>query len=301
MDPYSLITKVCNDAPNFNVNQHFLIPVHNNFSPMKFTLYYVPNYIANASSYDKEVIATIDLTIPAIYQHPFDSQPVKVPLEIKPEFIRDMKSKNKIIAENVESPHLIVNIRIFSKTLSLIQPNLNDNIAEDRIKKEEFSISDIKLSIKRFKRMFLLLKSINDYKKMLFRFKYPALSYIGVIVLSLIILAFDPSYLISYLLLLVIIIFTINHPYINNLLCAAHFTPNTYSAENIKSKIDLERSYCVNYLFHSKTERKKVKESYGTKSRKKGVITSFLDARKGMYSAVFIISKICDYLEKLKK
>eukprot|EP00347_Sterkiella_histriomuscorum_P002460 403368062 len=113
--------------------------------------------------------------------------------------------------DKIPQPKIELQIRDLSQFTAMVMFNPNRDVVEDRPKKKEYSRKEINVMISKLVLTIYQILDIEDVEKLIFYFKYPNLSKFLRIAIILFLIYFDPQYLISYTLGIVIFIFILQN------------------------------------------------------------------------------------------
>ena len=98
---------------------------------------------------------------------------------------------------------------------SILVANPNKGIVEDRKQKENYSFKDMNHVLARAKLLIFYWEWFINIDTFIYQFHYPKFSYMAWVLFLFMIVNFDPHYILSYLVLIVVILVATHSPYWN--------------------------------------------------------------------------------------
>lgn len=201
----------------------------------------------------------------------------------------------------------MANVRYITDVQGWCSANPNKWVAEERLLNDEFNIAEAKFTYKRIKRMYLYLVYLNQIKHEIFKYKYPRFSNLCFFLSVLLILLYDPTYILCNLMLVIIFAFGVTNPWLRRRVepvMRAYFfrddLMNPYSRLNVKSLNEFEDENVMRKVYSKKKKSLKSEEAKKAKKLKKkeGIYTSL---KRSYLSVLQLFIQASDLLEKLKK
>lgn len=106
-------------------------------------------------------------------------------------------------------PQFEIDIQDLSSIDTMIRFNPNRDVVEDRPRQKEYPRQEMGMVLNKVLIIFYKLSSLENYEHIIFYFEYPNLSHFLRVGIVIFIMYFDPAYMLSYILGLVIFIFCI--------------------------------------------------------------------------------------------
>ncbi len=294
--------------------------MHNFFAILKLEVYNnKPQELMKEAKKDS-LLATLNVPVPDLLQEPYVSSKVRLPFkieQIKKSGLQPLGANEKIAAyENQYSgsvcnnvrrvSYLLIQTRYISGVNAWWSSNPNKRVAEERELKDSFSIKEMKLTLKRLQRMFLYLKCLDQLKMDIFKYKYPRFSNLCFLLLTLIILMYNPAQILAVAALILLLVFVMNNPACKRVLdpfMHKYFfreeLMNPYARQNVKSLSEFEEENVMQHTYSKDAEADTDEVKKAAKLKKKeGFYRSF----KRIYLSLSdFFGKACDFLEKFKK
>mmetsp|Transcript_17802 Transcript_17802/g.27535 ORF Transcript_17802/g.27535 Transcript_17802/m.27535 type:complete len:361 (-) Transcript_17802:272-1354(-) len=144
-----------------------------------------------------------------------------------------------------------------------------------------------------------------------YQFHYPKFSRVAFVCLLLIILLFDPRYILSYLCLIVLLIMFSHSklgrskvgPWLHEFFFSdKELHPHLSAPNQVKKANDISYQNLLKQLREEQAlpeDLKQLKEDYSIQESK-GLLNKYRDMKKGTASTLNVIDKYCDYFEKYK-
>jgi hypothetical protein len=202
---------------------------------------------------------------------------------------------------------LVIQAKYITSIRGWCSNNPNDWVAEERQLNDDFNIKEAKLTVKRFKRMWLYILFLNQLKNAVFKYKYPRFSNLCLLLSMIIILLYEPNQVLCNLMITLFILFGINNPsfrkvadpIMNKYFFRADLI-NPYAKVNVSSQVEKDDEYLINkiYIKKQKTNQDKENKKVDNVKKEKGFYQTF---KKIYLSLLHTLIAITDKLEKLKK
>ena len=201
LEPYLLPTRIIMSKGIFNFNQKFILPKHNRFKYLKFSIYKIKEEGLLIKKDAEKLIATYEIPLPKlinIYYLPKDPITIKLkPIKEKP------KKKEKYMNMSIE-----FKFYDWSSLLSLLVKNTNKRVLDDYPLYNKEGDSEepytIAILLKRIKRVLAMFKDIYYFYKMLQNFKYPVLSSSFLLLVIFYCFFCEPRYMLTHIVLFII-------------------------------------------------------------------------------------------------
>ena len=214
--PYTFNTKkLINNGNNenniFQINQQFIIPIHNRFGKIKFEIYQdvFKGVLIKSKEYQIVYESSIEITkiLNCFNNEEINFNLIFNPLEKEKEIPKRKKSscddesenKNKKIRTN-----LLITIKDYSSPFVLLEKNKNKYILED-LEAGDDNLG-IKILFKRIRKMFYLFDELNLRYKSIYQFKYPIFSFLCIIYIFGNLYFIESKYIVKFIITLLIII-----------------------------------------------------------------------------------------------
>ena len=195
----------------YNINQQFIIPIHNRFGKIKFEIYQDVFKGVLIKSKEHEVVYESSIEITQILNR-FNNKEIKFhlifeSLEGEPikkkkgpllSLIEDKDDKFKIMRTN-----LLLTIKDYSSPFVLLEKNNNKYILED-LEAGDDNLG-IKILFKRLRKMFYLIGEISSKYNSIYRFKYPIFSLLCMIFIFLHLFFAESRYIAKLIILILLI------------------------------------------------------------------------------------------------
>ena len=202
---------------------------------------------------------------------------------------------------------MVIQVNYITSIKGWCSNNPNNWVAEERQLNDDFNIQEAKLTVKRFKRMWLYILSLNQLKNKVFKYKYPRFSNLCLLLSIIIILLYEPNQVLCNLMIILFILFGINNPSfrrVANPMMDKYFFRadliNPYAKVNVSSQAEKDDDDLVSKIYVEKQKNKQNAEDKKKDNVKKE--KGFYQVFKKIYlSLLHTLIAITDKLEKLKK
>ena len=201
-NPYNILNNI------YQINQHFILPIHNRFGKLKFEILQDVFKGVLIKSKEKEVIfeATIELTK---ILNEFNKREINLHLVLNSSNKSPNMKKKKSILEEDETENeirnnLLITIKDYSKPFVLLEKYRNKKILED-VEAGDDNLG-AKILLKRLKKVFYLFEQLNLLYMSIFQFKYPIFSFICMIYILGNLYFIQSKYIFNFVILLLIIL-----------------------------------------------------------------------------------------------
>ena len=215
--PYKFNTKVIKNEENsenniFNINQHFIIPIHNRFGKIKFEIYQDVLKGVLIKSKEHEVIYEASIEITQILNR-FNNKEIKFHLifeSLEGENFKKKKSSLLALIENKNDEfnnmrtNLLLTIKDYSSPFVLLEKNKNKYILED-LEAGDDNLG-LKILFKRLKKIFSLIDEIISKYNSIYRFKYPIFSFLCLIFIFLYLCFAESKYIFKLIIQIILIL-----------------------------------------------------------------------------------------------
>lgn len=211
----------------------------------------------------------------------------------------------------VKTEQANLQIRVIDMTThrSILVENPNKGIIEDRKQKESYTFKEMNQVLARAKLVIFYWEWFINIDTFIYQFHYPKFSCIACALILFLIATFDPQYVLSYLLLIVVVLVATHSPYwAEN--CQQRFMdllfkdvhPLMKDLNQIKKQDEVQFKKIQEQMFENDfqaDELLKLKADYNLEE-KKGLMHRLREAKKGTAHTLNVIDLYCDYFEKYK-
>ena len=293
INPYTFITKTIEDSNDFIFNQKFLIPKHNRFKYLIFSIFTIKEEGLIIKTDSEELIGDYKISLPELLNTYFLS---------KNSIIRDIKlskENEKLIKFNDMT--IEFKIKDFSSLLSLAVKNVNKRILDDyplhNIDGNTDEPYTINTMLKRIKRVLAIMKNIYYSYKMIQRFKYPVLSTSILFLVIYYYIFCDPRFILTHILFFfTILLFSYSqifnkyfYPYYKTIFLSIR---NRYDTPSLIARTE------------SQQDREEVNQNDYLANKKKGfqipTLKQIKEIREAYIDVLFRLSRMASFFEKFK-
>ena len=229
----------------YNINQQFIIPIHNRFGKIKFEIYQDVFKGVLIKSKEQEVIYETYIDITKIlnqfnnknnFFHLIFKSLEKEPIKKKNNSLLSLFEENNDKLKKIRT-NLLLKIKDYSSPFVLLEKNKNKFILED-IEAGDDNLG-LKILFKRLRKMFYLFEELNSLYYSIYQFKYPIFSFLCMIFL-LGNLYFIESKYIAKLIIILLLIILISQSNLYTIYLESYVNKYIFSYKNpydLKSKI----------------------------------------------------------------
>ena len=308
--PYTFYTSKLTNPDNilnniYQINQHFILPIHNRFGKLKFEIYQDVFKGVLIKSKEKEAAYEATIEITQILNE-FNKDEINLHLSFDSiEKKQVPKKKKSILIEDEDNdsnkihPNLYITLKDYTNPFVLLEKHRNKNILED-VEAGDDNLG-IKILLKRLKKMFYLFDQLNLLYMSIFRFKYPIFSLICMIFILGNLYFMEAKYIFNFL-IIVLIILLISHCQMYKKYLESYVNKYIFSYKNpydLKSKIVITRQ--------EKEDEELTHENYLIEKEELNIITDIIDPltnynkyKLKYFGFIVKITKIVGTVEKIK-
>ena len=211
--PYTFATSALINPDNilnniYNLDQQFILPIHNRFGKLKFEIYQDVFKGVLIKSKEKAVLYEATLELTKILNE-FNKKEINLHLIFNSlDKTAKIKKKKSILDEDEEEEkirtNLFITIKDYSNPFVLLEKQRNKNILED-VEAGDDNLG-IKILLKRLKKMFYLFEQLNLLYMSIFQFKYPIFSFVCMVYILGNLYFIQSKYIFNFLIKLLIIL-----------------------------------------------------------------------------------------------
>ena len=248
--PYIFNTKKIQNGDNiedniYNINQQFIIPIHNRFGKIKFEIYQDVFKGVLIKSKEHEIIYEAHIEITQILNQ-FNKNPNNFHLIFK-SLVKDPIKKKKnsllsIIEEDGDNTkpfrtNILLTIKDYSSPFVLLEKNKNKFILED-VEAGDYNLG-VKILFKRLRKIFYLFDELNSFYKSIYQFKYPVFSFLSMFFIFMNLYFIETKFIVK-LIIIILLIILISKSHIYKIYLESYVNKYIFSYKNsydLKSKI----------------------------------------------------------------